>query len=138
MPILDASFMIDVQRDVPGAVAILNAMVDADEELLVPAQVAIEFMAGVPDATHAWKRITAAFSILDLDREQMIAAAELGRTTRAEGTFAGWADVQIAAAARMQSTWVLTADGTDFARMRVDHWDYRRGKGPITYDEQGP
>lgn len=138
MPILDASFLIDVERGVPRATQILQAMVDAEEELLVPGQVAIEFASGRDSPPTALKRLVRAFVILDLDLATIQAAAEIGRASRASGTFAGWADTQIAASAKTHATWVLTADGRDFARMRVDHWDYRTGDGPISYDEPSP
>ena len=138
MPILDASFLIDLEKGVPRAVEILQRMADADEDLLVPAQAAIELLAGRSDALAEMHAVTRAFTLLDLDHDTAIAAAEIARSAFEAGAFPGWADVQIAAAARLQSTWILTADGKDFARMRVDHWDYRRGDGPTTYDDISP
>ncbi|HWG92147.1 MAG TPA: PIN domain-containing protein [Candidatus Thermoplasmatota archaeon] len=135
MPVLDASFLIDLQRGSAGAVRILESLHREGESLFVPAQAAIEFASGLPDPQGGLHRLSAAFTVLDLDREHMVEAAELGRKTKATGRLPGWADTSIAAAARLKGTYVITANAKPFRALRVDHWDYRNDAEPTVYPE---
>lgn len=133
MPVLDTTFLIDLQRGDERARGILEAMADAGEDLIVPAQVAVEFLSGVRDAPAALRRLEASFVLAPADRDHALVAADLARAARARGAFPGWSDVNVAAHARLESTFVLTANARHYADLECDHWDYRKAKGPRTY-----
>ena len=133
MPVLDTTFLIDLQRGNERARSLLEAMAEAGEDMVVPAQVAVEFLSGVRDPVAALRRLEAAFTLAPADRDHALVAAGLAREARARGAFPGWADVNVAAHARLEATFVLTANAKHYAELGVDHWDYRKAKAPRTY-----
>ena len=133
VPVLDTTFLIDLQRGRERALHVLEAMLDAEEDLVVPAQVAVEFLSGVKDQAVALRRLEAAFTFAPADRDHALVAAELAREARARGAFPGWSDVNVAAHARLESTYVVTANAKHFREMGCDHWDYTKAEAPRTY-----
>lgn len=130
MAVLDASFLMDLERGLPSARGALDRLVQAEEPLLVPAQAAIEFLAGVGDQPTALHRLEAAYVVRELDRAGLLEAARLAREAFGRGAFPGWADAQIGALASLEATFVVTADVAAFRRLGSPVWDYRREREP--------
>lgn len=130
MPVLDASFLIDVERRRPPALQAYERLLEAGERLLVPAQVATEFLAGLEDEVAGLHQLEAAFAVVPFGRTQLLEAARLARFARQRGEFPGWADAQVAALAVLEQTFVVSTNALHFAALGVPCWDYRQRKEP--------
>lgn len=125
MAILDMTFLVDLQQGEDAAQAALHVLADGPERLVVPAQAAIEYLAGMKDPVAGLADIERSFELAPLVRENILEAARLGRQGLQEGSFQGWADTQIAARAQLMGTEVVTADPDDFRAYDCETWDYR-------------
>jgi predicted nucleic acid-binding protein len=130
MPVLDASFLIDLERKHPGALAAFDRLLAEGAPLLVPAQVATEYLAGLADEVAGLHQLEAAFAIVPFGRMQVLEAARLARAASKAGAFPGWADAQVAALAVLEDTFVVSADRAHFAALGVPCWDHRRDTQP--------
>lgn len=130
MPVLDASFLIDLERRRPRAVAAFERLVAAGEPLLVPAQVAAEYLAGLKDEVAGLHQLESAFAVVPFGRIQLLEAARLARAAHRRGAFPGWGDVQVAALAAIEGTYVVSADRAHFAALGVPCWDPRTQGSP--------
>lgn len=97
--ILDASFLIDLERGIDAAQAALDAMVAARLPMRGPAQAASEFLSGYEDQVANLHDLERSLELIEHDRAHLIETARLARATLAAGTFPGCTDVQVAAAA---------------------------------------
>jgi predicted nucleic acid-binding protein len=125
MAILDTTFLVDLQHGEDAAQAALHALADGPERLVVPAQAAIEYLAGMKDPVAGLTDIERSFELVPLVRENILEAARLGRQGLQEGSFQGWADTQIVATAQLMGAEVVTADPDDFRAYGCETWDYR-------------
>jgi predicted nucleic acid-binding protein len=130
MAVLDTSFLIDVERRKTRALAAYDRLVDDAVPLLVPAQVAAEYLAGLQDDVAGLHQLEASFAVIPFGRVQLLEAARIARAAFAHGTFAGWADAQVAALAVLEQTFVVSADRAHFEQFGVPCWDYRREANP--------
>lgn len=113
MPILDTTFLIADQRK-KGAQSFLQELIDEGEPLLVPAQAAIEFAAGCADPAEAMRKLRDAFVLVPCGPDIALEAARLARKAFSDGTFTGWADIQIAAAASHEGMAIVSRNGRHF------------------------
>lgn len=111
MPVLDTSFLIDVEHGVTAAVERLKELAERRQPLLVPAIVALEFAAGSKDPRRAWEVFRQAYVVVDLTDALAERASLLARTAVRKGVFPGWSDTQVAATALERGEPVLTRDG---------------------------
>ena len=125
MAILDTTFLVDLQHGEDAAQAALQVLADGPERLVVPAQAAIEYLAGMKDPVAGLTDIERSFELVPLVRENILEAARLGRQGLQEGSFQGGADTQIAARAQLMGAEVVTADPDDFRAYGCETWDYR-------------
>lgn len=130
MPVLDASFLIDVERRRERALAAYERLLDDGEPLLIPAQVATEYLAGLEDEVAGLHQLEAAFAVVPFGRIQLIEAARLARAAHRRGAFPGWADAQLAALAVLEQTYVVSADRAHFEAFGVPCWDHRTQTAP--------
>ena len=130
MPVLDTSFLIDVQHQAPTAQDALRHLRENGDALLVPAQAAIEFLHGFEDQVRALHRLEESFRLVELDRETILETAFLSRQARRNGFPPQWEDAQIAAVASLEQTYVVTANPRHFEQLSVPCWDYRMEPEP--------
>ena len=126
MAVLDSSLLIDLERGQAAASRALRRLVDRSEPLLVPAQVAIEYLCGLEDAVQGLHRLNGSFVVVGVGQEQILEAARLGRRAREAGARPGWADLQVAGLATIEDTFVITADPDGFRRLGCKVWEYRK------------
>lgn len=136
MPVLDTSFLIDVERRRPLALAAYERLLAGDGRLLVPAQVATEYLVGLADEVAGLHQLESAFAIVPFGRVQVLEAARLAREAQRRGAFPGWADAQVAALAVLEHTYVVSADREHFEALGVPCWDHRRDPDPPEPDAQ--
>lgn len=130
MPVLDTSFLIDLERRREHALAALERMLRDGEPLLVPAQVAVEYLAGLEDPLAGLYGLEASFAVVPFGRAQLLEAARLARGAMRRGAFPGWGDAQVAALAALERTYVVGADAAHFEALGVPCWDTRTRDGP--------
>lgn len=130
MPVLDATFLIDVEHRRTDAVRALRRLLSNDEALLVPAQTAAEFAAGREDEVAALADVEGSFAIVAFGPRHILEAARLARAAYRRGRFPGWPDIHVAAVAALEGTFVVTADAKNFRPMGCAVWDYRRDAEP--------
>lgn len=128
MPVLDSSFLIDLQRSRPAAVAALQPV--AHLPLTIPMVVAKEFMAGFEEPLAVLRLLQQEYRVAPESPELAVAASRLYRRLHKAGARVPWHDVTIAAQAELETTYVITADARDFSRMGCRLWDYRRHAAP--------
>lgn len=125
MAILDTTLLVDLQHGETAAQAALHVLEDGPERLVVPAQAAVEYLAGMKDPVAGLNDIERSFELTPFIREHILEAARLGREGLQEGSFEGWADTQIAATAQLMGEEVVTANPGDFESAGCEVWDYR-------------
>ena len=131
MPVLDTTFLIDLQREPRRTAPLLEALVARDEVLFVPMQAAVEYCAGRKEPAKAFHDLGLSFTLLPFDDEMARHATDLARQALLAGKLPGWADVQIAAAARAHGTFVVTRNARHFRDgLDVPVWDYRAEAEP--------
>lgn len=126
LPVLDTTFLIDLQREPRRTGPILERLVDEGDVLLVPLQVAVEYCAGCKEPARAFHDLGLAYTLVAFDEEHARRAAELAQRALLAGTLPGWADVQVAAVALLHGTYVVTRNARHFRDgLGVRVWDYR-------------
>lgn len=130
MPVLDASFLIDVERRRERALEAHERLLRDGEPLLVPAHVATEYLAGLDDEVAGLHQLGAAFAVVPFGRIQLLEAARLARAAQRRGAFPGWAHAQVAALAVLEPTFVVSANRAHFEAFGVPCWDHRTQAAP--------
>lgn len=128
MPVLDTSFLIDLQRAEQRAVAAFRGL--QGQDLVVPMVVAKEFLAGFDEPLAAWRLLQQEYTVGVEGMDQAIAASRIFRRLRKAGRRAMWNDATVAAHAELDATFVVTGDVKDFEAMGCQVWDYRKGGAP--------
>lgn len=78
--------------------------------------------------------------LVAIDRAQILEGARLARQAFASGSFPGWMDLQIGAAAVLYDEEVATSNPDPFAGLGCEVWPYRdevRSPGPRNRDASG-
>ncbi|MGQ0535361.1 MAG: type II toxin-antitoxin system VapC family toxin [Methanobacteriota archaeon] len=130
MPVVDATFLVDLERGLPAATAVLERLASGPDRLVVPAQAAAEFATGQEDAVAALADLESMFEIVPFGRPELCECARLAREALGRGSSPGWADLQVAATAVLESMPVLTADAPAFRALGCAVWDYRNDAEP--------
>lgn len=130
MPVLDTTFLIDLDRRDPAALKAFDSLCGSGDRLLVPAQVAIEYLAGSAAPLIAWNDLDRSFHLAEVGKNEVFESARLGRLAKDRGLRPRWADAQIASVAMLNATYVVTANPRDFRALDVPTWDYRREEAP--------
>lgn len=123
--ILDASFLIDLERGNDAALAAFHSMIEDRVPMRVPAQAACEYIAGFEDPVANLHDLERSYDLLAHDREHILETARLAREGVSAGRLVGWADAQIAAAAVLLDEEVATANPEHFDALECDVWRYR-------------
>lgn len=130
MVVLDASFLIDLDRGLEAATAAMEAMVDSGDPMRVPAQAAAEYLAGFDDPVANLRDLEQSYVVVGYDRTHILETARTARESIAAGTFPGWTDAQVAATAVLSGEPIATGDPDHFRALGCVVWDYRRDAGP--------
>jgi predicted nucleic acid-binding protein len=117
--VADTSFLVDVQRARPNAVAMLERLRDEGETILIPSIVAAEFLAGFKDPAAALQVLEEAGEIHDFTQQDALAAARVARRSIEAGRFPGWPDLLIAGFAEARDVPVLTSNARHFRGTRT-------------------
>lgn len=128
MPVLDTSFLVDLERGNPVARAALAEL--AGQDLVVPGHVALEMMAGQDQPLATLGLLRASYRVVLAADEQLAVGAAIRNRIRKAGRRPAWGDLYIAAEATLESTYVVTADARDFKAMGCEVWEYRKGGNP--------
>lgn len=134
MPVLDATYLIDLARN-PSRMAATAEAVERDarlrgEPMVLPLPAAIEVATGARDPAEAFHLLDQSYDLVYLDRDDGVAAAKAARSARAAGLAPGWHDAGIAAVALRRGMVVVTRNGRDFAAMGCRVWDYSKSAAP--------
>lgn len=133
MPVFDAAFLIDAKRHPEERARVLERLEELPEAFLVPAQAAIEYAAGIDPPDHGFADLEASFEVVPCDAVVARQAALIAQDAFRRGVFPGWADVQVAATARVSSTFVVTPNVRHLRDgCGVPVWDYTREADPPT------
>lgn len=100
------------------------------EPLIVTSQVAIEYLSGVEDRTVGLHMLESGFDLTFPTREHVLEAARLARVALDRGEFPGWDNLDAATAARLEATYVVTANPRHFRALGCATWDYRSEPEP--------
>lgn len=116
MPVLDTTFLIDLQRGLPGAKRALASILLEDEPVFVPIQAATELGLRTSDPIETVREVGAAFEIFPCDERIAREAVRIGRAAADAGKFPGWADLQIVATAAYNGMALVTRDRKSVAK----------------------
>lgn len=130
MPVLDTNLLIRLDARDPGAEAALRRL--EGEDLVVPAQVAAEFLAGVTNPEAELARLHASFRVVHSTDVHVLAMARLAARafTRSASIRPRWADLHVGAAALLEGTYVATTNKRHFLQMGVPAWHYMAEADP--------
>lgn len=126
MPVLDTSFLIDLEQGLPAAVRAMGTL--DSQPLTVPFQAATEYLAGTEAPESGLDLLQCSYEVSTPTTLHLLAAARLAKGTRRPQ----WGDIHIAAVALTLGTYVVTADAADFASLGCRVWDYRNQDKPPT------
>lgn len=127
MPVLDTNLLIRVARGDAVAEKALDAL--ADERLVVPMQVAIEYLSGVADPVAELVALHASFTVLHTTDAVLLEAAALRARTR-DRVRPRWGDILVAAYAVLDDTYVVTTNKRHYTQLGVDAWNYEKEGRP--------
>lgn len=130
MPVIDTSFLIDLQRGHPSADEALEKLAALREPMIVTSQVATEYLSGVEERPISLHMIEASFRLSFPTREHVLEAARIAREALDRGEFPGWDDLDTATAAHLEATFVVTANPRHFLALGCRVWDYRNEAEP--------
>lgn len=124
MPVLDTNLLIRLEARDAAAEAALRRI--EHEDLVVPAQVAAEYLVRVADREAELARLHAAFRVQHTTDAHLLAVARLAARAFDEpgGERPRWGDLHVAAAALLEGTFVATTNKRHFARLGVEAWHY--------------
>ena len=128
MPVLDTSFLIDLQEGKPEARRAIDAL--AGQDLVVPGHAVLEFLAGFEDPAQALHFLKSAFRVAWSGEEHVLEGAKIRLAAARSGRRPAWGDVHIAATAVLEGSYVVTADSRDFEAIGVAAWNHREGGPP--------
>lgn len=137
MVVLDASFLIDLERGLAAATAAMEAMVERGDPMRVPAQAAAEYIAGFDDTVANLRDLERSYIVVGYDRTHILGTARTAREAIAAGTFPGWTDAQIAATALLSGEPIATGNPDHFRGLGCLVWDYRRDDAPPDDEDEG-
>ncbi len=112
MAVLDATFLIDLDKEVPAAGAQLDRLEEDAEPLRVPAAVWVEYLHTFPPARRREARRLLEGLVLfePFSRSLADAAARLRHELRNAGARLGWHDLQVATTALHHDEPVVSRD----------------------------
>jgi predicted nucleic acid-binding protein len=128
MPVLDTTFLIDLEEGLPEAAAALGLL--QGQELVVPGHAAFELMAGTDTPLALLAGLRNSYHVRMATDRHLVAGAEIRRRLARTRRRPSWGDLYIAAEAVVSSTYVVTADARDFKAMGCRVWEYRKGGAP--------
>lgn len=127
MPVLDTNFLIRLKNRDPAALAAFERL--QNDDLVVPAMAAAEYLYGVQDAVSELVGLHRAFRVAHTSDAWLLEAYRLasagGRSGRPR-----WADLFIAAHALLEGTYVVSTNKRDFKELGIACWNYEKEKGP--------
>ncbi len=126
MPVIDASFLLDLEHGRPDAHRTLKAY--PEEEWIVPYQAALEYLVGVDDTIPAMRALESGYRIVHSNREILLEAARLFIVSERKGRRPSWSDLHIAAVAALLQMPIVTADARAFGSMEIQTHLYRDEK----------
>jgi predicted nucleic acid-binding protein len=124
MAVLDTSLLIDLERGRDAPQAAFHHLVERRAPMRVPAQVAIEYIAGYEDPVANLHDLETSFEVGHPDRDALLETARVARQVFEEGVFPGWADARIAASAILAGEEVVSRHPEDFEALGCSVWDY--------------
>jgi len=128
MPVLDASFVIDLERGGAAALGALKTL--KGESLELPWHAAVEVLVGREDPVATLAALRSSYEIGFPDEAHLLEGARLRKAALEQGRRAHWGDIYIATTALLSGTYVLTANAKDFEALGCRVWDYRKGGKP--------
>jgi predicted nucleic acid-binding protein len=130
MPVLDTNFLIRLDARDPAAEKALRAI--EAQDLVLPAQAAAEYLAGVADPEAELARLHAGFRVVQTTDVHLLVVARLAAKAFAAFEVARprWGDLHIAAAALLEGTYVVTTNKRHFTRLGVAAWHYLTEMNP--------
>lgn len=124
MAVLDASFLVDLDRGHAGARILLGALADEGRPLVVPTPVLLVFLAGARDPARAHIEIAQRFEVVPFSDAEALRAAEVGRRLRGERR---WPELAAAGVALLRGEPLVTAHQHDFENVPgLEVLTYRR------------
>lgn len=128
MPVIDTNFLIYISHDETRAIRGLRRI--AEERLIVPAQAAAEFLAGMDNRQEELMALHDGFEVAHTDDEHLLAMATLRSEMRTRSIRPRWGDVHIAAQAQIHGTYVVTNNARHFHQLGVETWDWKNQIDP--------
>lgn len=128
MPVLDSNFLIRLDVEDKDAVRALDQV--AKDVLIVPAQAALEFLAGVDDPERAMQVLEGAFVVEMPIKAVTVEAAILARLGRERSFRVQSGDAWIAAHAMVRGDFVISSNKRHFKRLDVPCWDFGKEPAP--------
>jgi predicted nucleic acid-binding protein len=121
MPVvLDTSFLVDLEHEVPSATAAWRRLVESGESMHLPIPVFAEYVAGARSPSVAADNLLGAAHLMLMGVAEARAAAALARRAREGGKFPGWNDIFIAACAKEHGDLeIVTGNPAHFPFSRV-------------------
>ena len=132
MAVIDASFLIDLERQTPAATKAYKALVEQGGPLLVPAHAAMEYLAGYDELALNLADLERSFRLVPFGRRHLIQSAQAARTSILAGNFPGSSDAAVASTAILEDDIMVTADPEHFRALGCRVWDYRNETEPPT------
>jgi predicted nucleic acid-binding protein len=131
VPVLDATFLIDLKRHPDRVSAVLERIVQEEDPLVVPVQAAIEYSCGEADPGAAMRALEAAYDLAPCEGPIAIEAARIARAIITTKRRVPWADLQVAATARQLGMYVVSRNPRDLRdALGARVWDYAREPEP--------
>lgn len=127
MPVIDASFLLDLEHGRPDAHRTLKEY--PDDEWIVPYQAALEYMVGVEDSIPALRALESGYRIVHSTHEILLEASRLFIVCERQDRRPSWADLHVAAVAAHYQMSVVTADARAFGSMGIQTRLYREEQG---------
>lgn len=127
MAVLDASFVVDLDKRHPRAVEVARELAGRGEDLYLPAIAAMEVAVVATDPGLAWARLRDAYTVVSFTDELVEETTGLAARLRKEGRWPGWPDFLVAATAVAYHELLVSEDRKafrDFPGLRLR--TYRR------------
>lgn len=122
MPVLDTNLLIRLAHGDIVAQKALDQL--EDERLIVPMQVAFEYLTGVVDPIAELAGLHGSFTVLHTSDAVILEAA--GLRARHHKLKPRWGDILIAAFAVLEDTYVVTTNKRHFKQLGVPAWNYEK------------
>jgi len=112
--ILDSTFLIDLDRNVPAATNLLGNLLQWGRPLRIPSVVLMEVAAGAKDPAKAAADLRGAFLVHPFDEALAEEGARQASHLLRRGRFPGWTDIVIAVTALQLGEELVTRDERHF------------------------